>query len=243
MDYELPEGFPLSADEQRIVGALIEKSMTTPENYPLSLNAVKTACNQVSNRDPVVNLDETYVEQMLRQLADQGIVNLYHRPGDRVVKYIHTLDRVLDVNPAQLSLLSVLLLRGAQTPGELRQRTHRYGTIESLAHVDGELSQMSSAIPPLVIRLERQPGQKEDRYEHRLGGVDPSGGPDRHEPPHQQPVEQNDSPHEPVAHSVATTTAAETRSEMTDNGLLVNRVNELERKLDALLKMLDVDEI
>ena len=98
----LPEGFPLDAFAARIVGALIEKSMTTPDNYPLSLNAVTTACNQASNRQPVVSYTEDQVERTLRSLVDNGIASLYHKPGDRVVKYVHKLDRALEMQSAML---------------------------------------------------------------------------------------------------------------------------------------------
>lgn len=150
----------------RVIGSMIEKAMTTPANYPMSLNAVVVACNQVSNRDPVCELDEGEVERVLRGLADDGLAKMVHRPGDRVVKYRHALDDVLATNPEETALLAVLLLRGAQTPGELRQRTGRYvefAGLDALEAVLGELQHRG-----LVERLGRQPGQKESRYRELL---------------------------------------------------------------------------
>jgi hypothetical protein len=155
-------------EESRVVGSMVEKAMTTPDNYPLSLNAVVVACNQVSNRDPVVQFSEAAVEQTLRRLADRGIAKMVHRPGDRVVKYRHALDEHLDTSPAELALLAVLLLRGDQTPGDLRQRTARYVEFASLGHVEATLDALAARVPPLARRLDRVPGQKEHRYRHLL---------------------------------------------------------------------------
>jgi hypothetical protein len=155
-------------EESRVVGSMVEKAMTTPDNYPLSLNAVVVACNQVSNRDPVVRFSEAAVEQTLRRLADRGIAKMVHRPGDRVVKYRHALDEYLDTPPAELALLAVLLLRGDQTPGDLRQRTARYVEFASLGDVEATLDALAAREPPLARRLDRVPGQKEHRYRQLL---------------------------------------------------------------------------
>jgi hypothetical protein len=156
-------------EESRVVGSMVEKAMTTPDNYPMSLNAVVVACNQVSNRDPVVQFSEAEVERTLRRLADRGIAKMVHRPGDRVVKYRHALDEHLDASPAELALLAVLLLRGEQTPGDLRQRTARYFDFALLGDVEATLDALGAREPPLARRLDRVPGQKEHRYRHLLG--------------------------------------------------------------------------
>ncbi len=160
-----PDLFPLDASEARVLGCLIEKAMTTPDQYPMSLNGVRVACNQVSNRDPVVDFDETTVATTLRRLADRGLAKFVHRAGDRVVKYIHAADDVLGASDKQLALLAVLLLRGSQTPGELRQRTNRYVDFGGLPEVETTLNGLRSLrADPLVEELERRPGQKERRW-------------------------------------------------------------------------------
>ncbi len=151
----------LSDDEARVVGCLVEKQMTTPDQYPMSLNGVTLAANQKSNRDPVVDLSEGTVERTLRELTDRGLARMVHRPGDRVVKYRHAIDERLGLDAERTSLLAVLLLRGAQTPGELRQRTQRYVDFPSLIDVERTLDRLVDA--GLVVRLERRPGQKEAR--------------------------------------------------------------------------------
>jgi len=165
----------LSFEEGRVLGAMIEKAQTTPDNYPMSLNAVVTACNQVSNRHPVVSFEEAGVELILRGLADRGLAKMVHRPGDRVVKYRQALDVELGVDTREISLLAVLLLRGAQTPGELRQRAQRYAEFASLAEVEMTLEGLRHRDVALVTRLDRMPGQKEHRYRHLLVTDDPDG--------------------------------------------------------------------
>lgn len=124
------ENVSLDAEEARCLGSLIEKDLTTPDHYPMTLNAIRLACNQSSNRNPVVTYDDNTVERTLRRLADRGLVKMVHRPGDRVVKYRHNLDSVLELAQQELATIAVLLLRGPQTPGELRQRTSRYVAFE-----------------------------------------------------------------------------------------------------------------
>ena len=163
----------LSFEEARVIAVMVEKAMTTPDNYPMSLNGVVTACNQVSNREPVVEFDEDQVELILRALADRGLAKMVHRPGDRVVKYRHALDAELEVGAKELALVAVLMLRGPQTPGELRQRTQRYVEFSSLPEVDAVLEALRHRDEPLVARQDRRPGQKEHRYRHLLlGDVD-----------------------------------------------------------------------
>lgn len=158
--------------EARVVGSLIEKAMTTPDHYPMSLNGVTVACNQVSNRDPVVDYAQDFVERTLRALADRGLAKLVHRPGDRVVKYRQALDEELALTPPETALIAVLLLRGPQTPGELRQRTQRYTEFASLPELEATLEglRFREDGPALVERLEREPGQKEHRYRELLTG-------------------------------------------------------------------------
>lgn len=161
----------LSFDQGRVLGAMIEKAMTTPTGYPMSLNGVVVACNQVSNREPVTNFSDDQVERILRSLADDGIAKMVHRPGDRVVKYRQALDEQLQTDAKETALVAVLLLRGPQTPGELRQRTTRYVEFVSLSQLEDVLGRLTQR--QLVRRLERQPGQKESRYEELLtsGGI------------------------------------------------------------------------
>ena len=158
----------LSFEQGRVIGAMIEKAMTTPANYPMSLNAIVVACNQVSNREPVIDFSEGDVELILRGLADDGLAKMVHRPGDRVVKYRHALDEQLSTSAQETALLAVLMLRGAQTPGELRQRTGRYVEFVSLPELEAVLAEMGRR--QLTVRLERQPGQKESRYQELVTG-------------------------------------------------------------------------
>ena len=158
----------LSFEQGRVIGAMIEKAMTTPANYPMSLNAIVVACNQVSNREPVIEFNEGDVELILRGLADDGLAKMVHRPGDRVVKYPHALDEQLSTSAQETALLAVLMLRGAQTPGELRQRTGRYVEFVSLPELEAVLAEMGRR--QLTVRLERQPGQKESRYQELVTG-------------------------------------------------------------------------
>jgi uncharacterized protein YceH (UPF0502 family) len=162
------EGFGLSPEEARVLGCLIEKSMTVPDQYPMSLNGVLVACNQKSNRSPVVTYDEASVELTLRSLTDRGLARMVHKPGDRVVKYKHAADEVLRLSAKEVSLLAVLLLRGPQTPGELRQRTVRYVEFASLPELEATLDDLRHRTPEFVERLEREPGQKENRYRQLL---------------------------------------------------------------------------
>jgi uncharacterized protein YceH (UPF0502 family) len=169
----------LDADavELRVLGCLIEKQRTTPDQYPLSLNALRLACNQTTNRDPVVDYDEETIRDALRRLSNQNWVRLASGPGSRAVKYRHLLDEALRVSADELSLLAVLMLRGAQTPGELKQRTERLHPFASLADVEETLERLVGR--ELAARIARRPGQKELRYEHRLGGEATSAAPPR----------------------------------------------------------------
>ena len=159
----------LSDAEARVLGALIEKEITTPEYYPLSLNALLTACNQKSNRDPVMTLNEEDVRQALRSLTDHAFVR--SASGDsRVAKFEHRLNELYNFHRHEIAVLCVLLLRGPQTPGELRTRTERMYSFEDLEAVHSALNHLMRREPPLAKVLPRQPGTKESRYMHLFSG-------------------------------------------------------------------------
>jgi uncharacterized protein YceH (UPF0502 family) len=154
--------------EIRVLGCLIEKQRTTPDVYPLSLNSLRLACNQATNRDPVVDFDEAAVTEALRRLALRGWTRLASGASSRARKYRHLLDDVFGFDDAEISLIAVLMLRGVQTPGELKQRADRMRHFESLAEVHEALDRLIEK--GHVERLERRPGQKEERYRQLLGG-------------------------------------------------------------------------
>jgi uncharacterized protein YceH (UPF0502 family) len=162
--------FVLSNIEARVLGALIEKDITTPDYYPLSLNALVNACNQKSNRDPVMNLDEDAVRQALNSLHDSNLAGPAGGADSRVAKYEHRLQEVFNFTRAENALLCVLLLRGPQTPGELRGRTERMHSFTELADVQSGLQRLMQREPSLVKMLPRPPGTKESRYAHLLCG-------------------------------------------------------------------------
>ncbi len=160
----------LTETEARIIGALIEKELTTPEYYPLTLNALIAACNQKTNREPVVNYNEQIVQKSLDDLREKNLAYVFYGSTSRVPKYKHILDKVLELERSEISIVCVLLLRGAQTLGELRGRTDRLYDFSSLGEVQETLDNLTRREEPLVIKLERQPGQKEVRYAHLLSG-------------------------------------------------------------------------
>lgn len=161
---------PLSETEARVLGSLVEKQLTTPEYYPLTLNALTAACNQKSNRDPVVSYDENTVTAAVDSLRDKNLVYLFYGSGSRTVKYKHMLPSVYELEPPDTALVAVLLLRGPQTIGELRERTGRLHEFGSLGEVQETLDRLAARTEPLVVKLERQPGQKDARYAHLLSG-------------------------------------------------------------------------
>ncbi len=152
--------------EVRILGCLIEKQRTTPDTYPLSLNSLRLACNQTTNRDPVVQYDESTIREALHRLSQRRFTRLASGHTSRAYKFRHLLDEALGLDPAELAVLAVLLLRGPQTPGELKQRTERMQAFAELAAVQDVLDSLVER--ELVLRLARRPGQKEERYMHRL---------------------------------------------------------------------------
>lgn len=160
----------LNDAEVRVLGALMEKESTTPDYYPLSLHALINACNQKSNRDPVMNLDEPSVREALDSLNRKGLAGPTSTAESRVTKYEHRIGEVFNLGRRENALLGVLLLRGPQTPGELRGRAERMHRFDDLGEVQSTLQRMIEFTPPLVKMLPRQPGTKESRYTHLLSG-------------------------------------------------------------------------
>ncbi len=161
----------LNEVEVRVVSSLVEKQLTTPEYYPLTLNALIQACNQKTNRDPVVSFDEAEVMRALESLREKNLVYVFYGSSSRVPKYKHMLPEVFNLNERQTALLCVLMLRGAQTVGELRERANRLAEFKTLDEVEEALkSLIEKESQPLVTKLTRQPGQKEARYAHLLAG-------------------------------------------------------------------------
>ena len=160
----------LNEIEARVVGALVEKQLTTPEYYPLTLNALVNACNQKNNREPVMLLDETTVTRALEDLRDRNIVYVFYGSTSRVPKYKHMLPSVYELEPAEVALVAVLMLRGPQTVGELKERTARMHTFNDLADTQSWLDKLATRDEPIVVRLERLAGQKDPRYAHLLSG-------------------------------------------------------------------------
>ena|ERR1022692_3813477 len=160
----------LNQVETRVLGALIEKDVTTPDYYPLSLNALVNACNQKNNRDPVMNLDEEAVRQALNALQEKRLAGPTSSADSRVTKYEHRLQEAFNFTRGETAILCVLLLRGPQTPGELRSRTERMHRFEDLTEVQSTLQRLMQRDPPLARVLPRQPGTKEARYKHLLAG-------------------------------------------------------------------------
>jgi uncharacterized protein len=165
----------LTAPEQRVLGCLIEKRWTTPDQYPLSLNGLRLACNQSTNRDPVTTYDEVTVRQAAERLSRYGLARLASGHGSRATKYRHLAEDGLGVGREELAVLAVLLLRGPQTPGELKARSERMAVLPALDDVERVLGALADR--GYVRRIERRPGQKEDRFEHMLGGEGESQAP------------------------------------------------------------------
>src|SRR5579863_2786717 len=181
----------LTPTEVRVLGSLIEKDITTPDYYPLSLNALLNACNQKNNRDPIVSLDEDSVRHALGSLQEKRLAGPAGGADSRVTKYEHRLQEVFNFDRREIAVICVLLLRGPQTPGELRSRTDRMYRFEALEDVVSTLDRLAQREPPLARILPRQPGTKESRYTHLFSG----------EPP------EADVAHENVARTLSSATA------------------------------------
>jgi uncharacterized protein YceH (UPF0502 family) len=167
----------LTEVEARVLGALIEKEITTPEYYPLSLNALVNACNQKNNREPVTSLGEDEVAAAVQGLRDKQLAEPISYSGSRVVKYSHTLGEAFNLDRRETAILCVLLLRGPQTVGELRGRSERMHKFEDLNEVHLTLQRLAKREPAMAALLVRQPGTKEARYAHLLGGPVDAAGP------------------------------------------------------------------
>jgi uncharacterized protein YceH (UPF0502 family) len=167
----VPGEIVLDAVEARVVGALVEKAVTTPDYFPLSLNALVNACNQTSNRDPVTAYGETEVKRALESLRDKKLAYVFEGAASRVTKYGHKFAETLGLSSPEVAVLCVLLLRGPQTVGEIRGRTGRLHEFAGLGEVEGTLQALAARAPqPLVVRQPRQTGFKESRYAHLLSG-------------------------------------------------------------------------
>jgi uncharacterized protein YceH (UPF0502 family) len=183
----------LTEVETRVLGSLIEKDITTPDYYPLSLNALVNACNQKNNREPVMTLDESAVRDALASLQEKRLAGPSSGADSRVTKFEHRLQEVFNFDRREIAVVCVLLLRGPQTPGELRGRTDRMYHFEALEDVVSTLDRLAQREPPLTRILPRQPGTKESRYTHLFSG----------EPPEQPEVARASSPAPDVGNSVA----------------------------------------
>lgn len=221
---------PLSDVEVRVLGVLVEKERTTPETYPLSTGALHTGCNQRTNRDPVTDLHQRDVTEALQRLRDRGLATTVQEVSDRVPKHRHLLARALDVDDRELALVAVLMLRGAQTPGELRTRTERYVTFADVPAVTAVLERLAARSVPLVRCLGRAPGQSQDRYVHTLG-VD-----EERQRPRVRPTAAG--PGAPDEAGASSDGVARVRSAAAapggDVAALVARLDELERRVGAL---------
>jgi len=180
---ESDRGSRLSDTEVRVLGALIEKEITTPDYYPLSLNGLVAACNQSSNRNPVVHFDEGTVAHAANSLLEKKLVHLVDRGESRVTKYRHVLYEAMSLGRPAIAVMCVTMLRGPQTVGEIRTRSNRLYNFSSLEEVEITLNSLMTGEPPLIVRLPRQSGQKEIRYAHLLSGevslTEPEAEPDR----------------------------------------------------------------
>lgn len=164
----MPENF--TEAEVRVLGSLVEKQITTPEYYPLTLNALTAACNQKSNRDPVVSYDETIILGAVDSLRERNLLYLHYGSTSRTVKYKHMLPSVYELAEAETAIIGVLILRGPQTLGEIRERSGRLFEFTSISEVAEKLDELAGRDEPLVIKLARRPGQKDARYAHLLSG-------------------------------------------------------------------------
>ncbi len=170
----------LTPEEGRVIGSLIEKQLTTPQQYPLTLNSLVGACNQSSNREPVVSYDEHLVQTALASLRNAELIGLvYPSHGRSVTRYRHVLTERLGLDDRELALLAVLLLRGPQTAGELRARSERMARFDGIDAVDADLVRLSEKAEPLVIRQPRRPGQKEERWAQLLSTATPAPAAER----------------------------------------------------------------
>jgi uncharacterized protein YceH (UPF0502 family) len=205
----------LGSVEIRVLGCLIEKQRTTPDAYPLTLNGLRLACNQATNRDPVVHYEESDIRRALERLARRRLVRLASGHTTRATKYRHLLDDTLSLDDSSLALLAVLMLRGPQTPGELKQRTERLHPFPDLGSIESGLDALAGR--DLVQRLDRRPGQKEERYRHLLA-ADEDGDEPAAAPSPAPVVATPDPPSDPLVERVEALEGqlAELRAELAD---------------------------
>jgi uncharacterized protein len=224
----------LTDPEQRVLGCLIEKRWTTPDQYPLSLNALRLACNQATNRDPVTDYDEGIVRQAAERLGRYGLVRLASGHASRSIKYRHLAEEALGLGKEELALLAVLLLRGPQTPGELKSRSERMARLGSLGDAERVMAHLGER--GYARRLERRPGQKEDRYEHRLGGGSTEHPPASSATPPAAALATppRTAPATPLDAAPATRPAAAPGPPPPASGALESRVTALEAEVAAL---------
>jgi uncharacterized protein YceH (UPF0502 family) len=218
----------LTTPEQRVLGCLLEKQRTTPDAYPLTLNALRLACNQSTNRDPVVSYDDDTIKDAVARLARRRWVRFASGHGSRAAKYRHLLDEALGLGPAELALLCLLLLRGPQTPGELKGRSERLHQFPDLAAVEATLEALIGR--GLTVQLDRRPGQKEERYAHLLGEAEAPA-------PAATPVPGAPPPPPPAPAPTAPAPRAAERGEW-DDGLAL-RVSRLEDEVAQLRAAVD----
>lgn len=236
--------YELDPIETRILGCLLEKQRTTPDAYPLTLNSLRLACNQSTNRDPVMELDDNVVHEALQRLHRRELTRVASGHGSRASKYRHLLVESLGLPEDQMALLCVLLLRGDQTPGELKQRTERLHEFEDLNAVEDALAEMAER--ELVLRLERRPGEKQVRFRQLLsardevstpGGLEPRGGsepPDGSEPPGgMKSPDGLEPPEGEVAAAIQSSPAMAGLAAQAGNGLVLE-IEQLREALDRL---------
>jgi hypothetical protein len=212
--------------EQRVLGCLIEKRWTTPDQYPLSVNSLRLACNQSTNRDPVTQYDEASVYSAAQRLCQYGLARLASGHSSRSTKFRHLAEEGLGLNREQLAVLCVLLLRGPQTPGELKQRTERMAPMPSLDDVERVLSELDQR--GYARRLGRRPGQKEDRFGQLLGG---QGDTEAASP---LPPAPSHDPAPPAAHSAPAPAPASAPTPIPADAALAERVGTLEAEMASL---------
>ncbi len=212
----MPAKLELSPAQVRVLGCLLEKQRTTPDAYPLSLNALRLACNQSTNRDPVVDYDEATIRDALHRLERRALVRLASGAGSRAAKYRHLLAEQLPMDDGEQAVMCVLLLRGAQTPGELKQRGERIHAFADLQEVGDTLTRLQGR--ELVVRLDRRPGHKEERYDHLLA------------------AEQEPAPAEPGSDLPTPPASAHNGF---DVAAIEQRLSELEREVTRLREQLE----
>ena len=223
----VPQPLVLTPNQARVLGALVEKEITTPDYYPLSLNALINACNQLTNRDPITRLDEDEVRLALRRLEDQGLAGRARGADGRVTKYEHWLGEAFNFTRAETALICVLLLRGPQTPGELRGRTERLHKFDEIEDVLAGLQKLMDRDPSLAAILPRQPSTKEARYAHLLSG-----------PVESAPiVEHSPAPRTLTAQALAG--VSEDPAHETRIAQLESTVSELKQEIAALRQKID----